>query len=157
MPKHYSDDPTKLMKQLPADLVMEYREAFTLFDKDNDDQITPEEFATVIRSLGINPLESEIDNLLDLCAPGGMLDFPSFCLAMTKNQRLPDSKDDLLKAFYIFDKENTGLVKATELKSVLTTLGEVLSESEVDQLLATAGTDSDGNVNYKDFTNRIFA
>ena len=132
MPKHYSNDPTKLMKQLPADLVMEYREAFTLFDKDNDDKITSEEFATVIRSLGLNPLESEIDDLLDLCAPGGMLDFPNFCLAMTKNQRLPDSKDDLLKAFYIFDKENTGKVKATELKSVLTTLGEVLSESEVD-------------------------
>ena len=113
--------------------------------------------AIVIRSLGINPLESEIEKLLDLCAPGGKMDFPNFCLALTKNKRLPDSSDDLLEAFYVFDKGNTGKVKATELKSVLTTLGEALSEKEVDSLLSVCMPDSDGNINYKEFTKKIFA
>ena len=57
----------------------------------------------------------------------------------------------------MFDKKNTGKIKATELKSVLTSLGEVLSEEECDLLLKTAFPDSEGYINYREFTRRIFS
>ena len=83
-------------------------------------------------------------------------DFGSFCVAMKYNTREPDVDEDLLKAFYVFDKGNTGKIKATELKSTLMSLGEPLSEQEADELIRNCFPDSSGYVNYKDFTKRIF-
>lgn len=40
--------------------INEYKEAFTLFDKDNDGTISKDELGTVMRSLGLNPTELEI-------------------------------------------------------------------------------------------------
>ena len=146
----------KVMKELPSDLVMEYKEAFSLFDKDGDGYISNAEFATVIRSMGINPLESEIQELIDTSDTPGKMDFGSFCVAMKSNERQPDIDEDLLKAFYVFDKNNSGKIKATELKSTLMNLGEPLSEVEADELIRNCFPDASGYVNYKDFTKRIF-
>ena len=40
------------MDQLTEDQITEYREAFSLFDDDNDGEITTKELGTVMRALG---------------------------------------------------------------------------------------------------------
>ena len=147
----------RVMKELDQDIVMEYKEAFSLFDKDRDGFLTDKEFAIVIRSMGINPLEKEIKELIQTSNTPGKMDFGSFCVAMKKNKRVPDVDEDLLKAFYVFDKNNSGKIKATELRKALTTFGEPLSDEEVHELIEACFPDSDGYINYKDFTQRIFA
>ena len=147
----------QVMKDLDQDLVMEYKEAFSLFDKDGDGFITNNEFAVVIRSMGINPLEREIQELLDTSNTPGRMDFGSFCVAMKTNKREPDIDEDLLKAFYVFDKNNSGKIKATELRKALTSLGEPLSDEEAHELIENCFPDASGFVNYKDFTKRIFS
>lgn len=42
----------------------EFREAFSLFDKDGDETITNKELGTVMRSLGQNPSESELQEMI---------------------------------------------------------------------------------------------
>ena len=65
----YSFDSTFIIaSQRPRDSIQgietltynEYKEAFTLFDKDNDGTISKDELGTVMRSLGLNPTELEI-------------------------------------------------------------------------------------------------
>ena len=147
----------KVMKELDQDLVMEYKEAFSLFDKDGDGYISDKEFATVIRSMGLNPLNSEIAHLVSTSDTPGKMDFGSFCVAMKENKREPDIDEDLLRAFFVFDSGNTGKIKATELKQTLTSLGECLTEQEADELIRTCFPDSSGYINYKNFTKKIFA
>ena len=43
----------------------EFREAFNLFDKDGDGTITTKELGTVMRSLGQNPTEAELQAMVD--------------------------------------------------------------------------------------------
>ena len=43
----------------------EFREAFSLFDKDGDGTITTEELGIVMRSLGQNPTEDELQIMLN--------------------------------------------------------------------------------------------
>ena len=48
----------------------------------------------------------------------------------------------------VFDKEGNGTVNSAELRHVLGTLGEKLSEEEIDQLL-TGHEDNNGQINYE--------
>jgi len=43
----------------------EFREAFSLFDKDGDGTITTKELGTVLRSMGQNPTEKEIEDMMN--------------------------------------------------------------------------------------------
>ncbi len=52
----------------------EFKEAFSLFDKDGDGTITTKELGTVMRSLGQNPTEAELQDMInEVDADGGWL------------------------------------------------------------------------------------
>lgn len=56
----------------------------------------------------------------------------------------------LFKCIYrVFDKNNDGLISSNELRHVMTSLGERLSEEEVDDMIKEADMDGDGQVNYE--------
>lgn len=46
-------------------LSVEFKEAFSLFDKDGDGTITTKELGTVMRSLGQNPTEAELQDMIN--------------------------------------------------------------------------------------------
>jgi len=48
-------------------------------------------------------------------------------------------------------KSVTGFIEISELKHVLTTVGEKLAPEEVDGVLKEADTDNDGKINLQDF------
>lgn len=52
----------KLINQL---ISVEFKEAFSLFDKDGDGTITTKELGTVMRSLGQNPTNGELQDMIN--------------------------------------------------------------------------------------------
>lgn len=54
----------------------EFKEAFSLFDKDGDGTITTKELGTVMRSLGQNPTEAELQDMINEVDADGMLILP---------------------------------------------------------------------------------
>ena len=51
----------------------EFKEAFSLFDKDGDGTITTKELGTVMRSLGQNPTEAELQDMINEVDADGMI------------------------------------------------------------------------------------
>ena len=51
--------------------------------------------------------------------------------------------------FQVFDKNGDGYISASELRHVMTTLGEKLTDDEVDEMIREADIDGDGKVNYE--------
>ena len=53
------------------------------------------------------------------------------------------------QAFKMFDADGDGFIDASELRHLLTNLGEKLSEVEVDEMIKEVDMDGDGKVDYK--------
>lgn len=65
--------------QLTEEQIAEFKEAFSLFDKDGDGTITTKELGTVMRSLGQNPTEAELQDMInEVDADGEWLPLFSF-------------------------------------------------------------------------------
>jgi len=58
-------------------LNIEFKEAFSLFDKDGDGTITTKELGTVMRSLGQNPTEAELQDMINEVDADGLGDMRS--------------------------------------------------------------------------------
>ena len=74
---------------------------------------------------------------------------------VSKN-RCKDTAEDFIEGLRHFDKDGSGFISSAELRHLLTTLGEKLSDDEVEQLLANQ-EDSQGNVNYEDFVKMVMS
>lgn len=59
------------MAPLTDTQIADAKEAFALFDKDNDGCITTPELGTVMRALGKNPTEAEVRSLIKEIDPDG--------------------------------------------------------------------------------------
>jgi calmodulin len=66
-----------------------------------------------------------------------------------------DSTDEIVDAFRAFDGSGDGVISVTELKHILTTMGEKMSEKEVQMLLDECVID-DGKINYQSLANMLF-
>ncbi|XP_035825997.1 neo-calmodulin-like [Aplysia californica] len=130
--------------------LQKFKEAFSLFDKDGDGTITTKELGTVMRSLGQNPTEAELQDMInEVDADGnGTIDFPEFLTMMARKMKDADTEEELKESFRVFDKDGNGFISAAELRHVMTNLGEKLTDEEVDEMIREADTDGDGQVNY---------
>ncbi|KAL9653152.1 hypothetical protein ABK040_006368 [Willaertia magna] len=144
-------------ENLTEDQIAEFKEAFSLFDKDGDGTITTSELGTVMRSLGQNPTEAELQDMINEVDVNGngTIDFTEFLQMMAKKMKDVDNDEDIIEAFKVFDKDGNGFISAQEFKHVMTNLGEKLTEDEVNEMIREADIDGDGQINYSEFVKMI--
>ena len=90
----------------------EFKEAFLMFDTDGDGCVTTKELGTVMRSLGQNPTEAEIQDMInEVDADGnGNIDFPEFLTMMARKMKDVDSEEEIREAFRVFDQDGNGFI-----------------------------------------------
>ena len=123
--------------KLTEENIAEFKEAFSLFDKDGDGTITTDELGTVMRSLGQNPTENELNELVEEAdADGsGTLDFEEFLELMAEKMKNFDTDKELMEVFRSMDKNGNGSLTKEELKTVLKALGEKIDDREIDDMM----------------------
>jgi len=105
-------------------LTAEFKEAFDEFDKDGSGSISTKELLGVMRSMGQNPTEDEVLELVmevDLNGDG-TIDFPEFLQMMKKKSNEQEHLDDLREAFKMFDRNKDGYIDLNELKKAISML-----------------------------------
>lgn len=87
---------------------------------------------------------------VDLSIPGDRLFSLNELQQIIQTKAPPmESRDSLLDAFRIFDKDGNGFIDAKELRHVLVHLGEKLKDDEVDELLREVDINGDNQISYE--------
>lgn len=73
-----------------------------------------------------------------------MLLLVEFLTLMARKMKATDSKSEIVEAFKVFDKDGSGKISAEELRSIMTDLGEKLTDGDVDEMIREADKDGDG-------------
>lgn len=77
----------------------------------------------------------------------------SLQLVLQRDFPAPDTEEEIREAFGVFDKDGEGTISAQELKHVLMTMGERLTQEEVELIIREADIDEEGNIRYEQFVN----
>jgi len=129
-------------------------DVFTLFDKQGNGFVRVEELGTLVRALGQVPSDRELKDMERLADPGaiGQFDVEHFVSVMGKKAKSHvNAEADIKEAFKIFDKEGIGIINLSELRHIMTTLGEKLSDEEADEMMADADKDKNGEIDFEEF------
>tara|TARA_Y100000996_G_scaffold392554_1_gene355417 strand:+ start:145 stop:852 length:708 start_codon:yes stop_codon:yes gene_type:complete len=147
------------LTQISEKQIAEFKEAFSLFDKNGDDTLTIKELGTVIRFLGQNPTETELQDMIKLADVGrnGTIELSEFLTIMTRNMKNTYLEEKILEAFKNFDTDGNGFISTTELSNVMKNLGDNLTDEEVSEMICEADADGDSQINYEEFVKMMMS
>jgi len=114
-----------------------------------------EEFGRALRALGKVPTEKEVKQL----ATSETMTFEDFKQAAASYRSDGNSSmiSELRDSFMVFDRENSGCIAEPELRFVLSNMGDVLTDTETDQILKDAPKNKHGEINIEAMIKMLMA
>ena len=139
--------------ELSSQQEQDIKEAFQLFDTQNTGYIDIKDLKVAMRALGFEPKKEEIKKIInDVDKTGsGHVEFSAFSQIMAQKISDKDTKDEIMKAFRLFDDDETGKISFKNIKRVAQELGESLTDEELQEMIDEADRDGDGEINQEEF------
>ncbi|KAF3335978.1 putative calcium-binding protein CML17 [Carex littledalei] len=147
---------------LDEEQVVELREIFRSYDRNNDGSLTQLELRSLLRSLGLKPTQDQLDALIQQADinSNGLVEFSEFVALVSPellSNNCPYSEDQLKQLFEMFDRDGNGYITAAELAHSMAKLGHALTAEELTGMIKEADTDGDGQINFQEFARAITA
>ncbi|XP_033733837.1 putative calmodulin-3 [Pecten maximus] len=132
-------------------------DSFKRADEDNSGYLDARELGLVMRELGFNPTESDLEKIDT--DDNGKIEFNELRDYVIKERKklLPPSEleKQLCEAFGLFDTFRKGFLTSDELKVIMKERGETVTEEDYMEFIQEADDDQDGHVNYNVFIKKM--
>lgn len=115
---------------------------------------------TIVHALGVPLTQKQISLICQTQSQSSSSFDYSFLLQVLKDNPKPgkeDARNQLKSAFHTFDKEMKGWIAINELRHIVTSLGEKLTEEEADEMIKLADPNNTGKCEYDKFIERLIS
>lgn len=135
--EHNTGSAINAMTDLSEEQILEFKDAFSLFDERGDGKVEKTRVPDIVRSLGLNPLKQDVEKVKEnLKSNKDRISFEEFLpiyVPLAKKQA--GSAEEFVEALKMFDREGNGKIRAAELRRMLTAIGDKLTESQADVIV----------------------
>ncbi|KAF9055804.1 EF-hand protein [Panaeolus papilionaceus] len=140
-------------REITEDQKQEIKEAFELFDTDKDGYLDYYELKVAMRALGFDLKKAEVLKLLRDHDKdnSGLMDFQDFAKIMSERILERDPKEEIRRAFQLFDDDNTGKISLRNLRRVAKEIGDRLEDDELKAMIDEFDLDQDGEISEQEF------
>ncbi|XP_065067220.1 calmodulin-A-like isoform X2 [Rhopilema esculentum] len=139
-------------EKLSEEQLREFHDAFCAFDRRQAGYILNTDIKQVMRSLGFNPTEQEVDNMcMKVDNDGnGQVDFNEFIDLMLELENPELDQQSYLDTFRAFDNTGKGYIQASLIREILL---DVMGQREKDKqhIIRVFQLDKDRKVNFEEF------
>ena len=153
---------TKFLKEHAVDQlsdfqIEEFRDAFRVFDVDGSGNIDKEELKKLMLSVGQNPDDDELDEMVRIAdADGsGEVDFYEFVALMAHKMADPINLEAVASAFSMFDHNRDNTIDTEELHAIMMNVGEPVTYQDIQTVLQEMDSNGDGSVDVEEFTRML--
>ena len=142
------------MSTLDEEKLKECKIVFDLFDKDKDGLIPTKELGNLMRILGAAPSNLELETIIQNLESNNhkLISFEKFIVIFQKKLESQDSEEDIINEFRKLDKDNNGTISENDLRNLMSNYDNPLSDEEIEEIIKEANVDSNGNIDYINFT-----
>jgi calmodulin len=130
--------------------IKEFKEAFSIFDKNGDGGISIDELQIFLETLGQQPTEKEVAEMMREVDKDGNneIDFDEFLQMMVKMVNIEDKEEDVTKMFACLDPQKKGYIEIAEFMKVFTTFGDALPMKDVKELVNLVDKTPEGHLQF---------
>ncbi|TID23184.1 hypothetical protein CANINC_003201 [Pichia inconspicua] len=134
---------------------LEIKEAFTLFDMDNDGELDYHELKVALRALGFDMSKREVLDVIEEYDSGNRkkIKYDDFYRYVAAKIVERDPVEEIKRAFQLFDDDGTGKISLKNLRRVAKELGENMSDDELAAMIDEFDLDEDGEISLEEFIN----
>jgi Ca2+-binding EF-hand superfamily protein len=136
------------------DKLKECKIVFDMFDKDKDGLISINKLGDIMRILGAAPSKIELDNLIYNLESNNnnLISFDNFLILLKNKLENQYSEEDIINEFRKLDKNGNGKISESDLRNLMSKYENPLSNEEIEEIIQEANVDSNGEIDYINFT-----
>jgi len=139
----------------PSQIIAEWTKEFNRVDKKKCGRISVEDARKIMEKFinydEISDDESQVlEDEVGSVTKNGEISLQDL-VNILSSHLLTSEEDDVIRAFKVFDKENTGELSCAEFRHILTNLGDRFNDDEVNEIFREANLTDESTLNYEEF------
>eukprot|EP00299_Pterocystis_sp_00344_P018021 c900_g1_i1.p1 GENE.c900_g1_i1~~c900_g1_i1.p1 ORF type:complete len:184 (+),score=48.00 c900_g1_i1:45-554(+) len=139
--------------QISKEQLVEFHDAFSLFDKDGNGKIEAEELQAVLNHISGN-VHYKLEDVMKMIQlvdnnSDGEIDFVEFVGLMTRSYK--SEREEIRDLFNVFDGDRDGVITAEEITVVLNGLGQTISTDEINLITRYVNIEDKGTISFEGF------
>ncbi|XP_064485199.1 calmodulin-like [Ornithodoros turicata] len=145
--------------ELSEEELNKVRETFAKFDTEKKGTVSFVDVGEILRTAGRFIVDKRFKTRLKEMQPDDnerQVQFTELIEMITTHTRAVEP-NDLRDAFRVFDRDGHGFITSAELRHIVTTLGERMTDEEADQLIRDADTNNEGHIDYEELIKLLTA
>jgi len=129
------------------------QQTFSLFDKKGNGMVSTKELDKVFKTLSLKMEDEKLKEWADEAdeEATGCISWEQFRPMYETKVREDEDERELREAFRVLDKGNKGVIPVADLRWLLQSLGDDLTEDEIEDMITETDTDGSGTVDYDEF------
>lgn len=146
------------MTDLTEEQILEFKDAFSLFDNVGDGKVDKSQVPNLLRSVGLNPLKQDLDKVKEnlKSMKEKRVAFEEFLpIYVTLAKKQVGSEEEFIGALKMFDRDGNGYISSAELRRMLTALGDKLTEAQAEHIVGMFETK--GMIDYEKLVQEVLS